>query len=363
LTNAGTATLNLAAASDLTVGGSQIDHDDMAGAAVVASTGGLNIDEDVDIDFDAADEEMSIVNSAEYGADGAQVTIENTDADVGAAMYLLRLRYTDDGQANADFAVFEDNNGDDMIAFTDGGNITAQGVIGGATLTEGGNAVYNSSETPGGELGGTWASPTVDDTGITLTSITIGALLGVDSIDVTGAADIDIGSADCTDVTIITDGGTDSLTIGNNADLDFGITFDSDSNDGTINWNEDNATFQFSNVLANTPQAITYNADDDSETVGSDITSSVVLITTDNDATDETIDIQDGTVSGQMVTFICVSGCDGTDDGVNVDVETDSTCTGCDSSGIYALGTNGDSCTIVWDGTNSAWYEVGYKIQ
>jgi len=29
-------------------------------------------------------------------------------------------------------------------------------------LTEGGNAVYNSSETPGGELGGTWASPTVD---------------------------------------------------------------------------------------------------------------------------------------------------------------------------------------------------------
>ena len=29
-------------------------------------------------------------------------------------------------------------------------------------ITEGGNAVYNSSETPGGELGGTWASPTVD---------------------------------------------------------------------------------------------------------------------------------------------------------------------------------------------------------
>lgn len=33
-----------------------------------------------------------------------------------------------------------------------------------ATLTEGGNAVFNSTETPGGELGGTWASPTLDDT-------------------------------------------------------------------------------------------------------------------------------------------------------------------------------------------------------
>lgn len=97
----------------------------------------LDQNEDVDIDFNAADEEVSIVNSAEYGADGAQVTIQNTDADVGAAMYLLRLRYTDDGQANADFAVFEDNNGDDMITFTDGGAITAAGAITGGSVTDG----------------------------------------------------------------------------------------------------------------------------------------------------------------------------------------------------------------------------------
>lgn len=48
-----------------------------------------------------------------------------------------------------------------MPLVTDG--ITASGTVEGATLTEGGNAVYNSSETPGGELGGTWASPTIDD--------------------------------------------------------------------------------------------------------------------------------------------------------------------------------------------------------
>lgn len=103
-------------------------------ATTLSCNSTLDVNEDVDIDFDAADEEVSIVNSAQYGADGAQVTIQNTDADVTAAMYLLRLRYTDDGQANADFAVFEDNNGDDMITFTDGGSITAAGTVQGATL-------------------------------------------------------------------------------------------------------------------------------------------------------------------------------------------------------------------------------------
>lgn len=43
------------------------------------------------------------------------------------------------------------------------GAITADGTIEGATLTEGGVAVYNSGENCGGELGGTWASPTIDD--------------------------------------------------------------------------------------------------------------------------------------------------------------------------------------------------------
>lgn len=37
------------------------------------------------------------------------------------------------------------------------------GTVNATALTEGGNAVYNSTETPGGSLGGTWASPTIDD--------------------------------------------------------------------------------------------------------------------------------------------------------------------------------------------------------
>jgi len=102
----------------------------------------LDVNESVDIDFNANDEYVTINNSAEYGADGAQVTIENTDADIaGAAMYLLRLRYTADGVANADFMVMEDNNGDDMIAFTDGGAATFAGVVTSTGFTIGSAAI------------------------------------------------------------------------------------------------------------------------------------------------------------------------------------------------------------------------------
>jgi hypothetical protein len=52
------------------------------------------------------------------------------------------------------------------------GNITSDGTVEGATLTEGGNAVYSSGETPGGELGGTFASFTIDD-GVSVSSWTL----------------------------------------------------------------------------------------------------------------------------------------------------------------------------------------------
>lgn len=60
-----------------------------------------------------------------------------------------------------------------------------------------------------GEVSSTgMASTVLAETGIALTSITIGALLGVDSIDATGAVDMDYGSADVTDHTFTADGGT-----------------------------------------------------------------------------------------------------------------------------------------------------------
>ncbi len=92
------------------------------GLTGIVNTGTLTQGEDVDINLDAADEEVTINNTAEYAGDGAQVHIENTDASIdGGNMYLLRLRYTDDGQANADYLIAEDNAGDDKFALSAGG--------------------------------------------------------------------------------------------------------------------------------------------------------------------------------------------------------------------------------------------------
>ena len=96
---------------------------------------------------------------------------------------------------DVDAAVTRDTewNGLDFLVGTATGTLSAEIVAGTA---------------PAGDLEGTWGAPTIDNTGVALTSITIGALLGVDSIDATGAVDMDYGSADITDHTFTSDGGT-----------------------------------------------------------------------------------------------------------------------------------------------------------
>jgi hypothetical protein len=196
------------------------------------------------IDFDHAAE--ATVFTTIYDTAGSFFTINNSDDDIANQVYLLELDYSvDDDQALADYILLQDAGGT-VLTIQEGGmlsiganpgdggifNLENAAVISwedetettlthvdntglavnlnleAATLTEGGNAVYNSSETPGGELAGTWATPTLDETGIALTSITIGSILAVDSINPTAAIDLDIGSASLTDVTVVTDGGT-----------------------------------------------------------------------------------------------------------------------------------------------------------
>jgi hypothetical protein len=115
-----------------------------------------------------------------------------------------------------------------------------------------------------------------------------------------------------------------------------------------------------SNYKIVTPQSKTYTTDDDSETIGTDITSSVLLVTGDNDSTDETVDLQDGTIAGQFLTVIAVALVDNTDDAFILDVETDSTCSGCPDSGIFTLETVGSSVTLYWTGT--AWIYIGGTV-
>lgn len=110
---------------------------------------------------------------------------------------------TIDTDADGDFACGTDGGGAptdaDYLVGTSNGSLSAEIVVG---------------TSPGGELGGTWGSPTLDDSvttngwvmgTFTGTQLTVGTLI-TDLIDAVGAVDIDYGSADITDHTFTTDG-------------------------------------------------------------------------------------------------------------------------------------------------------------
>ena len=106
---------------------------------------------------------------------------------------------------------------------------------------------------------------------------------------------------------------------------------------------------QWDSEKPKTPQ--TYDATDAANTdvtVGSTFTRSVVIITGDNDSDNDEIDLQDGTIAGQTITFIAGSGIDA-DDTITIDTTSDSTCTGCVTT---VLDAGGDTRTLLWDGTS-----------
>jgi hypothetical protein len=165
------------------------------------------------------------------------------------------------------------------LTHVDNTGLTCNLQIQGATVTDGTVTLAGDGTITGISAGGLPDDSIVDadidqDGTFSLTGDwTVGNLtagtLTANTIDTTGAADIDIGSADVTDVTITTDGGADSLTIGNNADLDFGITFDSDTDDATINWDEDNSELEINapnyRFGANADEDIVITLDSDTE--------------------------------------------------------------------------------------------------
>src|SRR3990167_273485 len=89
----------------------------------------------------------------------------------------------------------------DYIVGTANGSLSAEIVVG---------------TTPGGELGGTLGAPTIDDS-VTTTGWVMGTFSGttltagtvnIDLLDAVGAVDMDYGSADVTDHTLVSAGGT-----------------------------------------------------------------------------------------------------------------------------------------------------------
>ena len=98
--------------------------------------------------------ESGVVNTL-IGLDG----IGAIDLDYGSAD-ITDHAFITDGTGDSEIVLPDDSIGAAemaIAAYDLGTSVEAD------TLTEGGNAVYNSTEVPGGSLGGTWASPTIDD--------------------------------------------------------------------------------------------------------------------------------------------------------------------------------------------------------
>lgn len=137
------------------------------------------------------------------------------------------------------------------ITTSDCGAITSTGV----TVTTGNHITVGTTQWDDGSDaidGEKIAADTIDDDSIDFSDVTCAditmsdcgtitsATIVTDLIDTTGATDIDIGSGDVTDVTLVTDGGADSLTIGDGtAGYDYGLTIDGEDSNVIFLWDED----------------------------------------------------------------------------------------------------------------------------
>ncbi|MFC1646528.1 beta strand repeat-containing protein, partial [Candidatus Omnitrophota bacterium] len=153
------------------------------------------------------------------------------------------------------------------------GFITSTGTVEGATLTEGGIAVHNNDEMDASselyaivddETGSGSGTPLlVFNVNPVLTGATLAGILA-DNDDMVFEADADGNGSNkfsftdgaATEIASITEAGVlqidSTLTIGANADVDYTITFDGDTSDGVLNYDEDNADFEFDQDIVTT---------------------------------------------------------------------------------------------------------------
>jgi hypothetical protein len=104
-----------------------------------------------------------------------------------------------------------------------------------------------------------------------------------------------------------------------------------------------------SSILASTPQTISVTTE-----ANLSITSTLVLIGGDNDADNDTVDLQNGTVTGQILVLVGIATIDA-DDTIIMNY-ADTTCTGC---AAVTFDDAGDVAVYVW--TGSTWALVQHK--
>lgn len=101
---------------------------------------------------------LSTNNSVRFAVDSTGNVRVIDNAIIGLSASAARIEFDD--QATDEINFLSANIG--IGTSTPGQVLDVNGTANATTLTEGGNAVFNSTETPGGELGNTWASPTID---------------------------------------------------------------------------------------------------------------------------------------------------------------------------------------------------------
>ena len=194
------------------------DHTLTAGNALMTFSNGVNVSGDVGIGVAAPLYDLSVLGDAsgsfEYvlhlrqdagagattgmlfgttagGVNGkGAIVYEYTAGWGGGDMHFLQAGTANDDTLPdlTDAKMTITATGDVGIGTTAPGQLLdVDGIANATTLTEGGNAVYSSGETPGGELGGTFASFTIDDSlavtswNLTTPTITTSATIGDDA--------------------------------------------------------------------------------------------------------------------------------------------------------------------------------------
>lgn len=311
LTNAGTATLNLAAASDLTVGGGQIDYDDMAGGVAVTSSG-------QDLGSTTAEFDDLFLNDGgkiQLGLD-QDVTLTHV-ADTGVQMEL------DDSIMFGDTAVFIESDDDGYLDLdADTGIRLNAAVVGSSTITATTNVVI-------GDAGNIGSASDTDAIAIAANGV------------VTFSQDVVLAA----DSIVTADIATDAVTMD---------AVDADGNFTSLTGNWATTGYQLSGVYVSSKTAATY-------TIGTDLAVEVyggIFINGDDDAIAFTLPAAVAGMSvlvanGDGVTAAITIDCDGSDEFVIDGVGAGN------GNQLDSTGAAGDQITVVAISATQ-WLVTGY---
>ena len=220
---------------------------------------------------DTATVTWAVVDGGAGGPDDAQATAIDVTctncltvtevASADLATLASTITVIDGTDATSFPAIFDSATGDLAIKTDLGLTYAADsGTLSATVLTEGAEAVFNASETPGGELGGTWGTPTLDDS-VTVTGWVMGASTAttpaIDDSDTSLAttafvnAEIDDDLDASAELIALVDDetGTGALMFATNPTVTTGITFEAGTIDPVITLASDNVKLSTGNFV------------------------------------------------------------------------------------------------------------------